>query len=134
MKKKHRSPEKTHSSPNPRPTRRNKKHREPMVKKKKQESPIGTPIQTPTQTPERPAIGNSFEVLRPESDAEDQKSVDTITADDPKVEIESDNSANSGDQVNSSSTGTERGNDATLQLAETPNDFKQSPTGSGPIA
>jgi hypothetical protein len=59
-----------------------------MVKKKKQESSTGTPIQTPTQTPERPVIGNSFEVLRPESDAKDQKSVDTITSVDDDIPSE----------------------------------------------
>jgi hypothetical protein len=135
MTKKHRSPEKVHESPNPRPTRRNKKQREPMVKKKKQESPIGTPIHTPIQTPERQGTGNSFEVLRPDSDAEDQKSVDTITADDPNVEIESVISTNSTDQTKLSPTETAHGNnDGSLPRFETPDDFKQLPTGSGPIA
>jgi hypothetical protein len=85
MKKKHRSPDKPQASPNPCPKRRNKKQRETMAKLKKTESPLGTPIQTPIQTPERPTGGNSFAALQNESEGEEGKSVDTITADDPQV-------------------------------------------------
>jgi hypothetical protein len=39
MTKKERSPEKPQASPNPRPRRRNKKHRESAIRTKKQDSP-----------------------------------------------------------------------------------------------
>jgi hypothetical protein len=134
MKKKDRSPEITHSSPNPRPKRRNKKHREQMPKQKKQESPTGTPIQTPIQTPDRPTTGNSFDALQPDSDAEDEKSVETVTADDPNVEIKSINSEISMNQTSSLKEIAQSNDDVTVPAAETPDDLKQRSTRNGPIA
>jgi hypothetical protein len=69
--------------------RRNKKQRDTMPKSKKKESPVGTPINTPINTPERAtSVANSFSALQADSDAED-KSVDTINAEEPQIEIES---------------------------------------------
>jgi hypothetical protein len=90
MKKKDRSPEKPQSSPNPRPCRRNKKQREPTAKAKKKESPVGTPITTPINSPERSPIVNSFSALQTDSDAEEEKSTDTINAEEVPVELKSD--------------------------------------------
>jgi hypothetical protein len=60
-----------------------------MPKSKKKESPVGTPIHTPINTPERATlVANSFSALQADSDAED-KSVDTINAEEPQIEIES---------------------------------------------
>jgi hypothetical protein len=89
MTKKDRSPTKPQASPNPRPRRRNKKQRDTMPQSKKKESPVGTPINTPINTPERATlVANSFSALHADSDTED-KSVDTINAKEPQIEIES---------------------------------------------
>jgi hypothetical protein len=129
MKKKERSPDKPQASPNPRPKRRNKKQRDSMVKSKKRDnSPYGTPIQTQTHTPERPTVGNSFEVLQNESEGEDGKSVDTITADDPQIELESEHS---GETESTTATNTHPEPSVSVK---TPDDVKQRPTSSGPIA
>jgi hypothetical protein len=124
MKKKERSPDKPQASPNPRPKRRNKKHRDAMTKsKKKDESPYGTPIQTPSQTPGRSIVRNSFAALQNESEGEDGQSVDTITADDLQVEIESEHSNES--EIDPPITNP--------SVTSTPDDVKR-PTSSGPIA
>jgi hypothetical protein len=129
MKKKQRSPDKPQASPNPRPKRRNKKQREPMAKLKKKESPLGTPIQTPIQTPERLTVGNSFAALQNESEGEEGRSVDTITADDPQVEIESEQS-DKEEQTELEASESPSGQNT----SSTPDDVKQRPTSTGPIA
>jgi hypothetical protein len=60
-----------------------------MPKPKKKDSPVGTPITTPTNSPERPPIDNSFAPLQSESEGEEEKTMDTINADEPHLEIES---------------------------------------------
>jgi hypothetical protein len=105
-----------------------------MLKQKKPESPTGTPIQTPIQTPDRPTTGNSFDALQPDSDAEDEKSVETITADDPNVEIESTNSENSTNQTDLLNETVLPKDDVVVPAAETPEDLKRRPTSNGPIA
>jgi hypothetical protein len=60
-----------------------------MPKSKKKDLPVGTPTNTPINTPERPtSVTNSFSALQVDSDAED-KSDDTINAEDPQDQIES---------------------------------------------
>jgi hypothetical protein len=59
-----------------------------MVKSKKKDSPVGTPIQTPLNTPDRPQADNSFLPLQSESEEEEERSVATITADDPPADID----------------------------------------------
>lgn len=89
------------------------------MKTKKKDSPVATPIQTPVQTPDRPIVNNSFAALQSESEGEENKSVDTITADDSQVEIDS---AQSDDPVN-----------PPAQIT-TPEEIKRNPTSIGPIA
>jgi hypothetical protein len=60
-----------------------------MPKPKKKDSPVGTPITTPTNSPDRPPIDNSFAPLQSESDGEEEKSIDTINAEDAQLEVES---------------------------------------------
>jgi hypothetical protein len=126
MKKKDRSPDKPQSSPNPRPKRRNKKQREPMGKQKKKDSPVETPLQTPVQTPDRPIGGNSFAALQNDSDAEEEKSIATITSEDPQIEIESDRSEASRPAVLDSEP-------RSPTVTSTPDDAKQRLTSTGPI-
>jgi hypothetical protein len=124
MKKKDRSPVKPQSSPNLRPKRRIKKQREPTIKSKKKDSPVGTPIQTPTNSPKRPTVDNSFSVLQSNSEVEEEKSVDTIIADNPDVEI---------DSIQSEELNPTSGNQANSPT-ETPEELKRQSTSSSPIA
>jgi hypothetical protein len=91
MTKIERSPDKPKASPNPRPRRRNKQQRETVIRRKQQDSPAPTPIQTPINTPERterrPPADNSFLALQSDSEDED-RTVNTIAANDPQIEIE----------------------------------------------
>jgi hypothetical protein len=100
-----------------------------MVKLKKKDSPLGTPIQTPTQTPERPTVGNSFEALQNESEEDEGKSVDTITADDPQVEIESEQTE---ELDHTELVPTQNTSDK--EIPPTPVEIKLRPTSIGPIA
>jgi hypothetical protein len=104
-----------------------------MSKQKKQESPTGSPIQTPIHTPDRPTTGNSFDVLQPDSDAEDEKSVETISADE-NIELESINSDHSTNQTHPSNETAQPNEDVTVPALETPDDVKQRPSKNGPIA
>jgi hypothetical protein len=63
-----------------------------MPKPKKKDSPVGTPITTPTNSPERSSLDNSFAPLQSESDGEEEKSIDTINAEETHLEIESEHS------------------------------------------
>jgi hypothetical protein len=131
MTKKDRSPEKPQASPNPRPRRRNKKQREPMAKAKKKESPVGTPINTPINTPERPPSVNSFSALQSDSDAEEEKSINTINADDSPVEVESNISQENEIATDvAATTLTPRYSNP----SETPEVIKRSSNPTGPIA
>jgi hypothetical protein len=100
-----------------------------MVKsKKKDDSPYGTPIQTPTHTPKRPTVGNSFEALQNESEGEDGNSVNTIT-DDPQIEVESEHSVEAETAIVIKPHSSEP-----KESVKTPDEIKQRPTSSGPIA
>jgi hypothetical protein len=100
-----------------------------MAKLKKKESPLGTPIQTPIQTPERSTVGNSFAALQNESEGEEGRSVDTITVDDPQVEIESEQS-DKEEQTELEASESPSGQNT----SSTPDDVKQQLTSTGPIA
>jgi hypothetical protein len=127
MKKKERSLVKPQASPNPRPKTQNKKQRDSMVNSKKRDnSPDRLPIQTPTHTPECPTVGNSFEALQNESEEEDGKSVDIVSADDPQIKIKSKHSGET--EPTTVNTHLEH-----MVSAKTPDKEKQRLTSSGPI-
>jgi hypothetical protein len=132
MTKKDRSPDKPQASPNPRPRRRNKKQRDTMPKLKKRDSPIGTPITTPINTPDRtPPAANSFSALQTDSDAEEEKSIETINAEEPQIELESENE----EQPSTESPAEEiQPPQQTAELMSTPDDLKLSTSSTGPIA
>jgi hypothetical protein len=94
--------------------------------------PVGTPINTPINTPERStSVANSFSALQADSDAED-KSVDTINAEEPQIEIESETddvpiTVNPPEEFQPSSR-------QSFNPASTPEEMKDSDKSTGPIA
>lgn len=105
-----------------------------MPKPKKKDTPFGTPINTPINTPDRASsAANSFSALQVDSDAEEDKSVDTINAEEPQIAIESDSEGQAqpmGHPVKDTQTMAIRSNNPVL----TPEAIKQSKTGTSPIA
>jgi hypothetical protein len=104
-----------------------------MAKTKQKAPSTDTPLTTPTNTPERPVNDNSFAVLQIESDKDEEKSIETIDAEEHQHELESDHS-NEQDNVESI---TAREPSPKRQqpnaFATTPEELKQT-SGTGPIA
>jgi hypothetical protein len=93
--------------------------------------PTGTPIQKPVQTPECLNLGNSFAALQNDSEGKDGKSIHTITADDPQIEIKSDRSKASR---SSAITTPEMMHTSSSKSILTPDEAKQKSTSIRPIA
>jgi hypothetical protein len=99
-----------------------------MPKPKKKDSPVGTPITTPTNSPERPPIDNSFAPLQSESEGEEEKSIDTINAEEAQLEIKSVQSEYT-DAAEDTQAAIPRTHPAQTKPAETPDALLERPSG-----
>jgi hypothetical protein len=102
-----------------------------MDKEKEKESQVETPINTPINTPERLPITNSFSALQSESEGEEEKSIDTINAEEEQLEIES---KNSEDHESSMERQPSTPPTTSITFTNTPEELKQSSAAAGPIA
>jgi hypothetical protein len=105
-----------------------------MPKPKKKDFPVGTPITTPINTPDRASPpSNSFLALQTESDAEEDKSVTNINAEDSQIEFESE-TEEQPTQESPPAEATPAQIKQNIQPMPTPDDLKVSTSSSGPIA
>jgi hypothetical protein len=102
-----------------------------MAKEKEKESPVETPINTPINTPERPPITNSFSALQSKSDGEEEKSIDTINAEEDQLEIKS---KTSEDHEMSMERQPSTPPTTSITFTNTPDELKQSSAAADPIA